>query len=149
MSQIFVLGGQSIGVSASASVLPMIYSAYKLNKQGDNIVLTYFFPNLEPVHCSMSGSNCCFLTCIQISQEAGKVVWSSHLLKNFPQFVVIHTVKGFSIVNEANVFLELSCVSYDPTDVGNLISGSSAFSKSTLNIWNFTVHAVEGWLGEF
>ena len=63
----------------------------------------YSFPNLEPVHCSMSGSNCCFLTCIQISQEAGQVVWYSHLLKNFPQFVVIHTVKGFSVVNGAEV----------------------------------------------
>ena len=60
----------------------------------------YSFPYLEPVCCSMSSSNCCFLTCIQISQEAGQVVWHSHLLKNFPQFVVIHTVKDFSIVNE-------------------------------------------------
>ena len=84
MSQFFSSHGQSIRASLSASVLPMIYSAYKLNKQGDNMVLTYSFPNLEPVHCSTSGSNCCFLTCIQISQEAGKVVWSSHLLKNLP-----------------------------------------------------------------
>ena len=66
------------------------------------------------------------------------MVWYSHLLKNFPQFVVIHTVKGFSIVNEAEVvFLELSCIFYDPADVGNLISSSSAFSKSSLNIWKF------------
>ena len=63
----------------------------------------YHFPNLKPVCCSMSGSNCCFVTCIQISQEAGKVFWYSCLFKNFPQFVVIHTVKGFSIVNEAEV----------------------------------------------
>ena len=63
----------------------------------------YSLPNFEPVHCSMSSSNCCFLTCIQISQEAGKVVWYSYLLKNFPQFVVMHTVKGFSVVNEAEV----------------------------------------------
>ena len=92
----------------------------------------------------MSSSNCCFLTCIQISQEAGPVVWYSHLLKNFPQFVVIHTVKGFGVVNkaEADVFLELSCFFYDPMNVGNLISGSSAFSKSTLNIWKFTVHVL-------
>ena len=92
----------------------------------------------------MSSSNCCFLTCIQISQEAGKVVWYSHLLTNFPQFVVIHTVKGFSIVNEAevDVFLEFSCFFYDPTDVCNLISGSSAFSKSSLNIWKFSVHVL-------
>jgi len=70
------------------------------------------------------------------------VVWYSHLLKNFPQFIVIHTVKGFDIVNKAeiDVFLELFCFFEDPADVGNLISGSSAFSKSTFNIWKFTVH---------
>ena len=70
------------------------------------------------------------------------MVWYSHLLKNFPQFVVIHTVKGFSVVSEAkvDVFLKLSCFLYDPMDVGNLISGSSAFSKSSLNIWKFSVH---------
>ena len=70
------------------------------------------------------------------------MVWYSHLFKNFPQFVVIHTVKGFDIVNKAevDVFVELSCFFDDPTDVGNLISGSSAFSKSSLNIWNFMVH---------
>ena len=89
----------------------------------------YSFPNLEPVHCAMSGSNSRFLTCIQISQEAGKVVSCSHLFKNFPQFVVIHTIKGFSMVNEAEIddFLELSCFFDDPTDVASLISGSSAF----------------------
>ena len=77
----------------------------------------------------MSSSNCCFLTCIHISQKAGKVDWYSHLLKNFPQFVVIHIVKGFGIVNKAevDVFLELSCIFDDPVAVGNLISGSSAF----------------------
>jgi len=102
------------------------------------------FPNLEPVRCSMSGSSCCFLTCIQISQEAGQVVWYSHLFKNFPQFVVIHTVKGFGIVNKAevDVFLELSCFFFDPTNVGNLVSGSSAFSKSNLNICKFSVHVL-------
>ena len=70
------------------------------------------------------------------------MVWYSHLFQNFPQFVVMHTVKGFSVVNEAevDVFLELSCFFYAPTDVGNLISGSSAFSKTSLNIWKFTVH---------
>ena len=90
----------------------------------------------------MSTSNCCFLTCLQISQEAGQVVWDSHLLKNFTQFVVIHTVEGFGLVNKAkvDVFLELRCFFDDPADVGNLISGSSAFSKSSLNIWKFTVH---------
>ena len=75
-------------------------------------------------------------------QEAGEVVWSSHLLKNFPQFVVIHTVKGFGRVNKAevDVFLELSCFFHDPADVGNLVSGSSAFSRASLNIRKFTVH---------
>ena len=102
----------------------------------------YSFPNLDSVCCSMSGSNSCFLTCIQISQEAGKVVCYSHLFQNFPQFPVIHTVKCFGIVNKAeiDVFLELSCFSHDPADVGNLISGSSALSKSSLYIWNFLVH---------
>jgi len=90
----------------------------------------------------MSISNCCFLTCIQISQEAVKVVWYSHLLKNFPQFVVIHTIKGFGVLNKAKggVFLEVSCFFDDPTDVGHLIFVSSTFSKSSLNIWKFTVH---------
>ena len=106
--------------------------------------MNYFFPDFEPVHCSMSSSNCCFLTCIQISQKAGKVVWYSYLFKSFPQFVVIHTVKGFDIVNKAeiDVFLELSCFFNDPADVGSLISGSSAFSKSSLNIWKFSVHVL-------
>ena len=73
-----------------------------------------------PVCCSMSSSNCCFLICIQISQEAGKVVWYSHLFKNFSHFVVIYTVKGFGIVNkpDVDVFLQLSCVFNDPTDAG-------------------------------
>ena len=79
----------------------------------------------------MSSSNCCFLICIQISEKEGQGVWYSHLLKNFPQIIVIHTVKGFGIVNEEeiDVFLELSCFFYDPADVGNLVSGSSAFLK--------------------
>ena len=101
----------------------------------------YSFSYLEPVCFSMSSSNCCFLTCIQISQEAGQVVWYSHLFQNCPQFILIHTVKGFGLVNEAEiVFLELFCFFHDPADVGNLISGSSAFSKTSLNIWKFTVH---------
>ena len=102
------------------------------------------FPDLEPVCCSMSSSNCCFLPCIQISQEAGQVVWYSHLFQNFPQFIVIHTVKGFGIVNKAeiDVSLELSCFFHDPADVGNLISGSSAFSKTSLKIWKFMVHVL-------
>ena len=84
----------------------------------------------------MPDSNCCFLTCIQISQEEGKVVWYSHILKNFPQFVVIYTVNK----TEVDIFLELSCFFDDPMDTGNLISGSSAFPKSSLNTWKFTVH---------
>ena len=87
--------------------------------------------------CSMSSSNCCFLTCIQISQ-----VWYSHLLKNFPQFIVIHTVKGFNIAKEAkvDVFLEFLWFLYDSKNVGILISSSSVFSKSSLYIWKFLVH---------
>ena len=81
----------------------------------------------------MSGSNCWFLTCIEISQEAGKVVWYSDLLKNFPQFVVIYTVKGFSVINKAevDVFLEFSCFFHDAVDVGNLISGSLAWTSGS------------------
>ena len=92
----------------------------------------------------MSSSNCCFLTYIKISHEAGQVIWDSHLLKKFPQFVVIHTVKGFGVANKAevDVFLELSCFFDDPTDIGNLTSGSSAFSKSSLNIWKFMVNVL-------
>ena len=92
----------------------------------------------------MSGSNCCFLTCIQVSQESGEKVWYSPLLKNFPQFLVIHTFKGFGIVNKAevDVFLELSCFFHDSADVGNLISGSSAFSKTSLNMRKFTIHVL-------
>ena len=102
-----------------------MYSAYKLNKQGDSIQ-----PWRTP--------------CIQISQEADKVVWYSHLFKNFPQFIVIHTVKIFGVVNKAelDVFLELCCFFSDPKKVGNLISGSFAFSKSNLNICKFMVHAL-------
>ena len=121
----------------------MMYAAYKLNKQGKNTQpLTSSFPDLEPVCFFRSSSNCCFLTCTQMSQEAGQVVWYSHLFQNFPQFIVIHTVKGFGIVNKAEVVvcLELSCFLYNPTHFDNSISGSSAFSKSSLNIWKFTVH---------
>ena len=83
----------------------------------------YPFPDLEPVCCSTSSSNCCFLTCIEISQETGQVVWYCHLLKNFPQFVVILVVKGCSAVNKAkvDVFLELSCFFHDPANVGNFL----------------------------
>ena len=102
----------------------------------------FSFPNLELVCCSMSGSSCCFLNCTQISQEVSQVLRYFHLFRNFPQFVVIHTVKGFGIVNktEVDTFLEFSYFFKDPTHVANLISGSSAFSKSSLNIWKFKVH---------
>src|SRR5574337_940142 len=104
----------------------------------------YCFSCLEAVCCSMSSSSCCFLTCIHVSQEAGHVVWYSHLFQNLLQCIVIHTVKGFGIVNKAeiDVFLELSCFFQDPEDVGNLISGSSAFSKTSLNIRRFMVHVL-------
>ena len=102
----------------------------------------YSFPNFEPVHCSIFSSNCCFLSCIQVSQETVKLVRCSHLFENFPQFVVIYTVKGFSIVSEAevDVFLEFPSFSYDPADVGNLISGSSAFSKCSWYNQKFLTH---------
>ena len=104
----------------------------------------YSLPNLEPVCCSMSIFNCCFLTAYKFLRR--QVRWSeySHLFQNFPQFVVIHTVKGFGIINKGglDVFLELYCFFDDPTDVGNLISSSSAFSKSSLNIWKLTVHVL-------
>ena len=110
----------------------------------------YSFPDLEPVCSSVSSSNCCFLAYMQISQEASQVVWYSHLFKNFPQFVVIHIVKCFGIISkgEVDAFLELSCFFNDPVDVGSLISGSSAFSKTSLNeVYHLCI--AEGWLGEF
>ena len=102
----------------------------------------YSFSYLEPVCYSMCTSNCCFLTYIHISQEAGKVVWYSHLFQNFPQFFVIYTMKGFGVINktEVDVFLEFSCFFNFPADVGNLISGFSVFSKSSLTIWKFMIH---------
>ena len=121
----------------------MMYCVCKLNKQGYNIQPWHTpVPIWNSVSCFMSSSNCCFLTCIQISQEAGQVVWYSYLFQNFPEFVVIHTVKVFGVGNKSkvDVFLELSCFFNDPVDVGNLISGSSAFSKSSLNIWKFMIH---------
>ena len=121
-----------------------MYTAYKLNKQGDNIQPCLMpFPMLkQSVSCSMFGPNCCFLTFVQISQEAGTVVRYFDLFKNFPQFVVIYTVKGFCVVNEAKVdgFLEFPCFLFDPKNVVNLFSGSSAFTKSSFYIWKFSVH---------
>ena len=102
----------------------------------------YSFPDLEPVCCSMYSSNCCFLTSYRFLRRPDQVAWYSHLLKNFPQVFVIHTVKSFGVFNKADVFLELYLFFNDPTDVGNLISGSSAFSEPNLNIWKFLVHVL-------
>ena len=123
------------------------YSAYKLNRSGDSIQPWRIpFPIWNQVCFSISGSNCHFLTWIKVSQEADKVVWYSYLFKNFPQFVVIHTVKDFSIVNEAEIevffFLNFSGFLHDPENVDNLISGSPAFSKSDLYTWKFSVHVL-------
>ena len=115
----------------SSQAFHMMYSAYKLNNRVTIYSLDVLLSQFRTSPLSMPRSNCCFLTCIQVSQEAGKVVWDSHLCKNFPQFIVIRTVKDFSVVSEAEVFLEFSSFFYDPTDIGNLISGSSAFSKSS------------------
>ena len=101
----------------------------------------YSFSYLEPLCCSMSSSNCSFLTYIQISQEAGQVVWYSHLFKNCSQFSVIHTVKGFSIVNKT-CFSGIPLLSPRSTDVVHCISGSFAFSKPSLYIWKFLVHVL-------
>ena len=120
------IAGRFFTIWATREVFHMIYSAYKLNNQGDSILpWCTSFPMKQPISCFMSDSNCCFLSCIQVSQDTGKLIWYSCLLKNFPQFIVIHTVKGFGIVNKAeiDVFLELSCFFWDPTDVGNMISG--------------------------
>ena len=137
----------TILILACASTSPefcMMYSAYKLNKQGDNIQPWYTpFPTWNQ-SIFLFGSNYLLLTCIQVLQETGKMVWYSHLFENFPQFAVIHTVKGSGVVNKAkvDVFLEFSCFFYDPKDVGNLISGFSAFSKSILKSvvtpWKFS-----------
>ena len=103
----------------------------------------YPFPDLEPVCCSMSSSNCCFLTCVQVSQEAGQVVWYSHLLKNFPQFIVIHTVKGFGVVTKAEVDVFMALLLFSMLQwMLAIYSGSSAFSKTSLNIWKFSVHVL-------
>ena len=130
----------AILIPACASSSPMflvIYSAYKLNKQGDDIQPWRTQSVVPcPVPTVASWPAYTFL------KRQVQVVWYSLLFQNFPQFIVIHTVRGFGIVNKAeiDVFLELSCFFDDPSDVGNLISCSSAFSKTSLNIWKFTVH---------
>ena len=120
-----------------------MYSVYKLNKQGDNIQCTPFLIwNQSVVPCPVL--TVASWPAYRFLRRQVRLVWYSHLFQNFPQFVVVHIVKGFGIVNKAevDVFLELSYFFYDPTDVGNLISGSSAFSKSSLNIWKFSVHVL-------
>ena len=133
------------------SCLQLLYVFHKDHRIGNSKAASSLPKAFHSIHrhtltlqgtCSMSSSNCCFLTCKQNFQEAGKVVWYCHFLKNFPQFVVIHTVKGFGVINEAEVSLELSCFLYDSTDTCNLSSGSSAFSKSSLNIWKFLVYVL-------
>ena len=121
--------------NSSSPAFLMMCSAYRL-KRVKQTALPYSFLDLEPISYSIQGSNCCFLTCIQVSQETGKMVWYSHLSKSFPQFVMIHTVKGFSVVDETeiDVFLKFSCFLYSTVNVGNLISGSSSFSKPRLDI---------------
>ena len=119
----------------------MMCSAYRLNKQGNSrqpCRIPFSILNHSVVH---TGFYCCFLTRIQISQETGKMVWYSHLFKSFPQFVMIHTVKGFSVVDETevDVFLEFPCFLYNPAIVSNLISRFSVFSKHSLDIWKFLV----------
>ena len=113
----------------------MMYSAYT--------ALMYSFPNFKPVYCSISSSNCCFLTCIQISQEAGQVVWYSHLFQIFPQLIAIHTVKGFGIVNkeEIHVFLKLFCFFYKQRMLSIWSLVPLPF-LSSLNIWKFMVHVL-------
>ena len=129
--------------ASSSLVFQMMNSAYMLNKQGDNIVLMCSFPNLDQsiVPCSILTVASCpayRLLRRQVRWPGIPISWRIF------QFVVIHIVKGFSIVNKAEVddFLESPCFFYDPVDVGNFISGSSAFSETSLNIWNFTVHVL-------
>ena len=120
----------------------MICSAYKLMKQGDNIQ-PWRTPFLILTYCSTSGSNCCFLSCIQISQEAGNVLWCSQLIKNIPQCVVIHTKSlVYSMKQKQIFFWEFPCFFYDPVYVGNLISASSASSTSSLYVCKFSVHVL-------
>ena len=110
------------------------------------------FLSLEPVQCSMLGYNCCFLTCIQISQEAGQVVWYSHLFQNFPQFIVIHTAKVFGIVNKikVDVFLELSCFCDDPARCWQFNLWFLCLFKIQLeDLEVHGSHTIEAWLGEF
>ena len=117
-------------------------SVYRLNKQGDSREPVILLSQSSTNQLFHRGSNCCFLIHIQVSQETGKMIWYFHLLRAFHSLIMIHTVKGFSTVNETEVdaFLDFRCLPYDPVNVGNLISGSSAFSKPNMDIWKFSVH---------
>ena len=150
---IFLLAILIPACASSSPAFIMMYSAYKLNKQGDNI---------QPWHMPFPIWNQYVVPCLVLTFASWpayrflkrQVRWSDiHISFRIFQFIVIHTVKGFGLVNKAeiDVFLELSCFFQDPADVGNLISGSSAFSKTSLNIWKFMVHVLyaEVWLGEF
>ena len=123
------------GISHDAVCIQVKYAEWQY------IALMYSFPNFEPVHCSKTSSNCCFLTCIQAFQEIGKVVWYSCLFQNFPVCCDPHS-QGFVIVDKAeiDVLLEFPCFLHNPTNVSCVICGSSSFSKSSLNTWNFLVH---------
>ena len=115
----------------------------KRKNSSERTSLTYSFPNFEPVHCSMSSSNCCFLSCIQVSQEAGNVIWYSYFVKNFSQLLCSTESNALAqSVKQKQIFLEFPCFFYDPASVGYVISGSSAFSKSGLYIWKFLVHGL-------
>ena len=130
---IFLLAILIPACASSSPAFRMMYSAYKLNKQGGNIVFMYSFPDLEPVCCSMFSSNCCFLTCIQISQEAGKVVWFSHLFKNFLQFVmVLHII--YSGEGNGNP-LQYSCLE-NPMDTGAWWATVHGVTKSQTGLSN-------------
>ena len=127
--------------NSSSLAFLMMCSAYRLNKWVTAESPVILLSNLEPISCSTQYSNCCFLTRIPVFQETGKMVWYSHLSKRFPQFVMNHTVKGFSIVNETerDVFLKFPCFLYNPANVDNLISSSAFFCKPCLDIWKFLV----------
>ena len=126
----------------SSPAFLMMCSVYRLNKQSDNKQTCNIPFSILQISCSIQGSNCCFLTHIQVSQETGKMVWYSHSFKSFWQFIMNHTVKDFGIVNETevNVFLESPRFLHDPLNVDNMISGSSSFSKLSSDIWKFLVH---------
>ena len=119
---------------SSSPAFLMMCSAYSLNKQGDRRQ-PYRTP-FSILNQSVVPYGVLTAACIQVSQETGEMVWCSHLFKSFPQFVMIHTVQGFSVVNEieVDVLLEFPCLLYDPTNVGNLVSDFSSFSKPSLDI---------------